>query len=111
MIVGIGGVGKTVLLKKIKKEIESDYLTCYIDLSTTSGYQKGELTEIGIMEQFFDCWMDACQKKKEFTTIFKKVSKFFKTKKFELREIADAGGIPFPIPKSEDDYKKLFKIC
>lgn len=109
MIVGIRGVGKTVLLKKIKKELEGDYLTSYVDLSATSGYQKGELTEIGIMEHFYGSWMEACQNK-EFLTVFKKVSKFFRTKKFELREIADAGGIPLPIPQSEDDYKKLSKF-
>ena len=109
MIVGIRGVGKTVLLKKIKKELENDYLTCYIDLSATSGYQRGELTEMGIMLHFYECWMEAC-KGKNLTTIFKKVKKYFQTKNFGLREIADAGGIPIPIPKSEDDYKKLSKF-
>lgn len=49
-------------------------------------------------------------KKKNFTTIFKKVKKYFQTKNFGLKEIADAGGIPIPIPKSEDDYKKLSKF-
>ena len=106
MIVGIRGVGKTVLLKKIKKEIENDYLTCYVDLSATSGYQMGELTEMGIMMHFYECWMEAC-KNKNFTTIFKKVKRYFQTKNFGIREIADAGGYPVPIPKAEDDYKKL----
>jgi len=106
MIVGIRGVGKTVLLKKIKKEIENDYLTCYVDLSATSGYQMGELTEMSIMMHFYECWMEAC-KNKNFTTIFKKVKRYLKTKNFGIREIADAGGYPVPIPKAEDDYKKL----
>jgi uncharacterized protein len=109
MIVGIRGVGKTVLLKKIKKELENDYLTCYIDLSTTSGYQMGELTEMGIMEHFYTCWMEECQNK-NFKTVFKKVKKYFQTKNFGLREIADAGGIPIPILKTEDDYRKLSKF-
>lgn len=109
MIAGIRGVGKTVLLKKVKKEIEDKYLTCYIDLSATTGYQKGELSEIGIMEHFYESWMESSQSK-GFTTVFKKVSKYFKTKNFELKEIMDVGGIPLPIPKSEDDYKKLSKF-
>lgn len=109
MIVGIRGVGKTVLLKKIKKELENDYLTCYIDLSTTSGYQMGELTEMGIMEHFYTCWMEECQNK-NLKTVFKKVKKYFQTKNFGLREIADAGGIPIPIPQTEDDYRKLSKF-
>lgn len=109
MIVGIRGVGKTVLLKKIKKELQKNYLTCYVDLSATSGYQRGELTEMGIMLHFYECWMEACREK-NFKTIFKKVKKYFQTKNFGLREIADAGGIPIPIPKAEDDYKKLSKF-
>lgn len=109
MIVGIKGVGKTVLLKKIKKELENDYLTCYVDLSATSGYQMGKLTEMGIMIHFYECWMEACKNKK-FFTMFKKVSKYFKTKNFGIREFADAGGYPVPIPKAEDDYKKLSKF-
>jgi polynucleotide 5'-kinase involved in rRNA processing len=39
MVSGIRGIGKTVLLKKIKKELKDDYFTCYIDLSLTSSYQ------------------------------------------------------------------------
>lgn len=109
MVVGIRGVGKTVLLKKIKKELENDYLTCFLDLSTTSGYQKGELTEVGIMQQFYECWMQASQKK-GFFTIIKKVKKYIKTKKFGIGDIIDAGGYPVPIPKSEDDYKELSKF-
>lgn len=109
MIVGIRGVGKTVLLKKIKRELENDYLICYVDLSATSGYQMGELTEMGIMMHFYECWMEAC-KNRNFTTIFKKVKKYFQTKNFRIREFADAGGYPVPIPKAEDDYKKLSKF-
>lgn len=109
MIVGIRGVGKTVLLKKIKKELENGYLTSYVDLSSTLGYQKGELTELGVMEQFFDSWMESSQKM-GFQTVLQRVNKYFKTKKFDLREVVDAGGIPFPIPKSEDDYKKLARF-
>ena len=109
MIVGIRGVGKTVLLKKIKKELDNDYLTCYLDLTTISGYQMGELTEMGIMMHFYECWMRECENKK-FRTVSKKVKKYFQTKNFLIREFADAGGYPIPIPKSEDDYKKLSKF-
>ena len=106
MIVGIRGVGKTVLLKKIKKELENNYLTCYVDLSAISGYQMGKLTEMDIMIHFYEFWMEACQNK-NFTTIFKKVKKYFQTKNFGIREFVDTGGYPVPIPKAEDDYRKL----
>jgi uncharacterized protein len=106
MVSGIRGVGKTVLLKKIKKELQEDYLICYLDLSATSGYQMGKLTEMGIMQHLYQSWMAECEARK-FSTILKKVSKYFKTKRFGLAEVIDAGGIPLPVPKSEDDYQKL----
>lgn len=109
MLVGIRGVGKTVLIKKIKKELESDYLICYTDLSATSGYQMGKLTEISIMEDLFDCWVKEFRGRK-LPTAHKKLSKLLTTKNYGLREIIDVGGYPIPIPKSEDDYKKLSKF-
>lgn len=108
MVTGIRGVGKTVLLKKIKKELDEDYLICYIDLSITSGYQKGELTEIGIMNEFYDCWMKECERK-GISTLFKKILKSSK-RTLGLREIVDIAGWPLPIPQTEDDYKKLSKF-
>jgi len=109
MLVGIRGVGKTVLIKKIKKELESDYLICYTDLSATSGYQMGKLTEISIMEDLFDCWVKEFRGRK-LPTAHKKLSKLLTTKNYGLREIIDVGGYPIPIPQSEDDYKKLSKF-
>ncbi|MEN4017016.1 MAG: ATP-binding protein [Methanobacterium sp.] len=109
MVIGIRGVGKTVLLKRIKKELDNDYLTSYIDLSATSGYQMGKLTEIDIMEDLYQAWMEECENKNIFS-LFKKISKVKETKKFKLREIVDVGGLPFPVPETEDDYKKLSRF-
>ena len=108
MLIGIRGVGKTVLLKKIKKELKKDYLINYIDLSATSGYQRGKLTETGIMEDLYASWMEECKNKNIFS-LFKKISKLG-TKKLKLKEIADIGGLPFPVPETEDDYRKLSKF-
>lgn len=108
MLIGIRGVGKTVLLKKIKKELEKDYLINYIDLSATSGYQRGKLTETGIMEDLYASWMEECKNKNIFS-LFKKISKLG-TKKLKLKEIVDIGGLPFPVPETEDDYRKLSKF-
>lgn len=106
MVTGIRGIGKTVLLKKIRKELKDNYFTCYIDLSTTSSYQMGELTEMGIMEHLYENFMEEYQDKKFFST-FKKLSKYFKTKDFGLGDILDAGGVPLPVVKTSDNYKKL----
>ena len=108
MLIGIRGVGKTVLLKKIKKELEKDYLINYVDLSATSGYQRGKLTENGIMEDLYSSWMEECKNKNIFS-LFKKISKLG-TKKLKLKEIVDIGGLPFPVPETEDDYRKLSKF-
>jgi predicted AAA+ superfamily ATPase len=74
MLSGIRGVGKTVLLKKIKKELDDDYLIAYIDLSETLNYQLDKLTEIGIIQNFYQAWMKSSEDKK-ISTIFKKIEK------------------------------------
>jgi len=81
----------------------------YTDLSATSGYQMGKLTEISIMEDLFDCWVKEFRGRKLPTT-HKKLSKLLTTKNYGLKEIIDIGGYPIPIPQSEDDYKKLSKF-
>lgn len=105
MVSGIRGIGKTVLLKKIKKELDRDYFTCYIDLSATSSYQLGELTEQGVMEHFYESFMEEYQAR--FFSTFKKLRKYLKTKDFGIREVVDAGGIPLPLPQASDNYQKL----
>lgn len=44
LLTGIRGVGKTVFLKKIKRELDDDYLVLYLDFSQSECYQKNKLT-------------------------------------------------------------------
>ena len=106
---GIRGVGKTVLLKKIKKELESDYMVSYVDLTQSYSYQSGKLTEIGIMHQFYKSWMKSA-KEKGFNTLINSIKKKFSTKKYKISQIIDIGGYPIPITESEEDYEKLLNF-
>ncbi len=40
LLTGLRGVGKTVFLKKIKKDLDEDYLVVYINFSNAECYQK-----------------------------------------------------------------------
>ena len=40
LLTGIRGVGKTVLMKKIKKDLKKDYLVVYMDLSAMDKFKK-----------------------------------------------------------------------
>ncbi|MDR3063273.1 MAG: ATP-binding protein [Methanobrevibacter sp.] len=105
---GIRGVGKSVLLKKIKKEMENDYLISYIDLTKSYGYQMGNLDEKGIIEEFYSSWIKA-SKEKNFNTLLNQIKMKIKSKTFEIRDIVDVGGFPVPVPKTEDDIKGLLE--
>ena len=50
LLTGIRGVGKTVFLKKLKREMDDDYLVVYIDFSKSKCYQKNQMSIIGLME-------------------------------------------------------------
>ena len=53
LLTGIRGVGKTVFLKKLKRELDEDYLVVYMDFSKSKCYQKNQMSIIGLMEHFF----------------------------------------------------------
>ncbi|MDR3063229.1 MAG: ATP-binding protein [Methanobrevibacter sp.] len=106
LISGIRGVGKTVLLKKIKKELDKDYLVSYVDLTQVYSYQIGKLDENGIMEHFFNSWMSALQRK-NLHSFREKIKKILKTKKIKIGEIVDISGYPIPILESENNPKEL----
>ena len=106
LLSGIRGVGKTVLLKKIKKELDDEYLVSYVDLTQIYSYQIGKLDENGIMEHFFNSWMQSL-KIKNFNSIREKIKKIIKTKRIRINEIVDVSGYPVPILESENNPKEL----
>ncbi|OED30400.1 ATP-binding protein [Methanosphaera sp. WGK6] len=106
LLTGIRGVGKTALIKKLKKEFDKDYLVTYIDFGTSYAYQTGKLTRKSIMELIYHEIIKSC-KEAGLQTIDKKIEKFFKTQNFKVKEIIDYKGIPLPIPETEQDYSKL----
>ena len=83
LITGQRGIGKTVLLKKIKKELEKDYLVVYIDCSHTESFQKSKLNVLTLMEHFYKCIIRECENK-EINTYKTLVKDFFKTYDLEI---------------------------
>lgn len=106
LLSGIRGVGKTALLKKIKKELEEEYLIAYVDLTQNYTYQIGNLNKNGLMEQFFNSWIIELNEKK-LNPIAQKIKKVIKTKKIKLSDIMDVSGYPVPILESETNPKEL----
>ncbi|MDR1819647.1 MAG: AAA family ATPase [Methanobrevibacter sp.] len=106
MLSGIRGVGKTSLLKKIKNEMEKDYLIDYIDLTCIDIYQTGKLTKIDLINEFYKVWMETINNN-GLKTIINKIKKYFKTKNFKIKEIISTEGYPIPLIETKDNYKKL----
>lgn len=106
LLTGRRGVGKTALLKKLKRDFENDYLVIYFDLSASNNYQEDKLTRMAFMQLFYKKIIEACH---EFglTTIDKQIEEWFKTHDFTLKKLLDFEGIPVPVPGVEDDYVKL----
>lgn len=109
MLSGMRGVGKTALLKKIKKDLENDYLIAYIDLTRSYSYQVSKLDEIALMQFFYKSWIDVA-KEKNYNRVIKRIKEYFQRKKFKLKELAEFEGVPIPIPESKDDYQKIMNL-
>ena len=109
LLTGIRGVGKTVFLKKVKKELSNDYLVVYMDFSRSECYQKNNLSINGLMEYFFkQIITDA--KNKNLNTFDKKIEKYFKVNNFKIKDFIQIDKFPIPVFGSETDTEKLTKF-
>ena len=106
LLTGIRGVGKTVFLKKIKRELDEDYLVLYLDFSQSECYQKNKLTINGLMEYFFKQLLIAA-KNKNLNTFDKKIEKYFKTNNFKIRDFIQFDKFALPVFSSKTDTEKL----
>lgn len=109
LLTGIRGVGKTVFLRKIKKELENDYLVVYIDFSRAECYQKDNLSINGLMEHYYNEILSEC-KRKGLKTIDKKIRKYFKTNNFKIKDVKNMGGYPVPLIGSEKNSEKFINF-
>ena len=104
---GIRGVGKTVFLNKIKRDLDKEgYLVVLIDFSIAECYQRNNLSLNGLLKHYYNELIKECHKK-GLNTITKEISKFFKTKNFKLKDITIVKDIPIPIFAGEEDINKL----
>ena len=106
LLTGIRGVGKTAIIKKIKKKFDNEYLVVDIDLSRSNIYQQKKLTRGSIIKIIYDSIIKAS---KEFglRTVDKQIEKYFKTNKFKIDKLISYEHIPISIFESEENYAKL----
>ena len=106
LLTGIRGVGKTVFLKKLKRELDGEYLVVYIDFSKSKCYQKNKMSVIGLMEHFFKEFIVE-SKNKGLNTFDKQIEKYFKSNDFKIREFIQLDKIPVPVFSKETNEEKL----
>ncbi len=106
LLTGIRGVGKTALMKKLKKDFKDEYLIIYMDITSMDKFKKDKLNRLCFMKLFYESIIKACDESK-IITIDKKIMKYFKTRNFQLDKIESFDKIPLPIFKSEEDYTKF----
>lgn len=106
LLTGIRGVGKTALMKKLKKDFQNEYLVVYMDLSAMDKFKKDKLDRFCFMRLFYESIINACDES-DIITIDTKILKYFKTRNFIMDKIESVDKIPIPILKTEEDYTKF----
>ena len=107
LLTGIRGVGKTALMKKLKKDFQKDYVVVYMDLAGMDKFKKDDkLTRFSFMRLFYESLIKACRQS-NILTIDAQILKYFKTRNFKLDRLESIDKIPIPIFKSEEDYAKF----
>ena len=109
LVTGIRGVGKTVLLNKIKQIMDKNYLVVYMDFSVSQTYQKNKMSLKGLYDFFYQKIIEEVQQK-GLNTLKNHINKFFKTNNFKLKEVVVASAfdisIPIPIIGTERDLER-----
>ena len=107
LLTGIRGVGKTALMKKLKKDFQKDYVVVYMDLAGMDKFKKDDkLTRFSFMRLFYESLIKACRQS-NILTIDAQILKYFRTRNFKLDRLESIDKIPIPIFKSEEDYTKF----
>ena len=115
LVTCIRGVGKTVLLDKIKQFMDENYLVIYMDFSTSQTYQKNKMTLNGLYDFYYQKIIEETNKK-GLNTLDAQINRFFKTNNFKLKDItvASAFDLPIPIIETKRDLEKykdfVFKL-
>ena len=110
MLTGIRGVGKTVFLKKLKRELDDEYLVVYMDFSKSPCYQKNQMGITGLMEHFFkELLLES--KNKGLNTLDKQIEKYFKSNDFKIREFIQLDKIPMSVFSKETNEEKLMDFA
>lgn len=106
LLTGIRGVGKTVFLKKLKRQLDEEYIVIYMDFSKSECFQKNQMSINGLMEYFFKELIYE-SKNKNLNTLDKKIEKYFKSNNFKIKEFIQLDKIPIPIFSKETNTEKL----
>ena len=117
LVTGIRGVGKTVLLNKIKQFMDKNYLVVYMDFSVSQTYQKNKMSLKGLYDFYYQKIIEETHLK-GLNTLKNHINKFFKTNNFKLKEVVVANAfdisIPIPIIGTERDLERyrdfVFKL-
>ena len=110
LLTGVRGVGKTVFLNKIKKDLTTEgYLVILIDFSTADAYQRKNLSVKGIIQHYYDEIVRQATEKKIYN-IQNRIKKYFTTHNFKVKDFKNIEKIPIPIIESEEDLKHLTKF-
>ena len=106
LLTGIRGVGKTVFLKKLKRQLDDEYLVVYIDFSKSECFQKNKMNINGLMEHYFKELIREAKNKK-LNTLDKQIEKYFKSNDFKIKDFITIDKIPIPIFSKETNTEKL----
>ena len=85
LLTGIRGVGKTALMKKLKKDFQDEYLVVYMDLTAMDKFKKEKLNRFCFMRLFYESIIKSCDES-DILTIDKKNHEILQNTKFPNRQ-------------------------
>jgi len=103
LLTGVRGIGKTVLMKKIQKMFQKEFLVIYINLRNVDAYQEKKLDRISIMKLIYKSIIQSANDM-GLNVKTKQIEKYFKTNNFKIDKILSYEHFPIPVITSQTNY-------
>lgn len=109
LLTGIRGVGKTVFLRKIQRDLKENYIVIYIDFSQAECFKKNNMNIKGLLDHYFKRIITESDEN-IIKSISHRLDRFLKTNKLKIKDFSKIEEYIIPILGADTNQEELMEF-